>query len=126
MTVSYVPALKSTRMQAVIDQIDASSSPGFVEIGTAGMGTVLVTVTLSKPSFSEDGEGTITMLGTPLSGDATVGGRAANAVIMNGDGAEVVTGLTVDLFDADIIISNADIAEGDLVPLISGVIRHSP
>jgi hypothetical protein len=126
MTVSYVPSLKSARMQAVIAQIDSDVNPGFIEIGTAGMGTVLVVITLSKPSFSEDGEGTITMLGTPLSGDATVAGRVANATIKNGAGAEVVVGLSVDLFDADIIVSNVDIAAGDLVPIISGVIRHSP
>jgi hypothetical protein len=126
MTISYVPSLKSTRMQAVIDQIDSDTNPGFVEIGTSGMGTVLVAITLAKPSFSEDGEGTITMLGTPVSGSAAAAGKAASATIMNGAGAEVVTGLTVDLANADILISNVDIAQGDSVPIISGVIRHAP
>jgi di/tripeptidase len=126
MTVSYVPSLKSARMQAVIDAIDSDVNPGFVQIGTAGMGTVLVAITLAQPSFSEDGEGTITMLGTPVSGSASAAGIAANATIMNGAGAEVVTGLTVALSNADIIISNVDIGQGDSVPIISGVIRHAP
>jgi hypothetical protein len=114
-------------MQAVVAQIDSSDPlPGFVEIGTSGMGTVLVAITLALPSFSEDGEGTITMLGTPVSGVAAIAGVAASATIKNGAGAEVVTGLTVDLTDGDILISNVDIAQGDSVPIISGVIVHAP
>jgi hypothetical protein len=36
MTVSYIASLKTTRMVAVINAIDANASPGFIEIGTAG------------------------------------------------------------------------------------------
>jgi hypothetical protein len=126
MTISYSPDLKSARMQAVISQIDGSTVPGTIEIGTAGMGTVLVAITLARPSFSEDGAGTITLLGVPLTGTATSGGRAAGACIKNGAGALVASGLLVDLDDADIVISNVDIVAGDSVPIISGTIRHSP
>lgn len=126
MTISYVPTLKSARMQAVIAAIDGDAAPGRIEIGTSGMGTVLVSIVLAKPSFSEDGEGNMTMLGVPVAGDATVGGRAANAWIKNGAGALVATGLSVDLDEADIIISNVDIAVGDSVPIILGTIRHAP
>jgi hypothetical protein len=121
MTISYVPTVKSARMQAVIAAIDASASPGSLEIGTSGMGTVLVSIMLEKPSFSEDGEGVLTLLGTTLTANATAAGKAAAAQILNGAGAQVATGLTVGLpgSGADIQISNTTIAVGDAIPIDS-------
>jgi hypothetical protein len=124
-TISYVPTLKSTRMQAVAAAVDVSATPGRLEIGTAGMGTVLVAITLAKPSFSEDGEGVLTMLGLPLAGTAVATGVAAAGRIKNGDGAQVATGLTVALSGADIEISNIDIVVGDNVPVTSMTITHA-
>jgi hypothetical protein len=121
----YVPTLKSTRMQAVVAAIDASVSPGWLEIGTAGMGTVLVAIGLAKPSFSENGEGVLTMLELPLSGTAVATGMAAAARFSNGDGAFVANGLTVGLSGADINISNIDIQVGDTVPITEMTISHS-
>jgi hypothetical protein len=124
-SIVYVPTLKSTRMQDVADAIDESASPGRLEIGTAGMGTVLVAITLEKPSFSEDGEGVLSMLGLPLSGTAVATGVAAAARFANGDGAFVATGLTVGLNGADINISNVDLQVGDIVPITEMTIAHS-
>jgi hypothetical protein len=121
MTISYVPALKSARMQAVVDYIDVGASPGSIEIGTAGMGTVLASIALEKPSFSENGDGVLTLLGTTLTANATAAGKAAAAQIMNGAGAQVATGLTVGLpgSGTDIQISNTDIEVGDPIPISS-------
>jgi hypothetical protein len=124
-TISYVPTLKSTRMVAFVNAVDASATPGRLEVGTAGMGTLLVAITLAKPSFSEDGEGVCTMLDLPLSGTAVATGTAAAAQFKNGDGALVATGLTVALSGADIEISNIDIQSGDNVPITAMTISHA-
>jgi hypothetical protein len=119
MTISYVPDLKSARMQLVIDFIDGSDLPGTIEIGTAGMGTILVSIPLEKPSFSENGDGVLTLLGVTLTANATAAGIAAAAQILNGARAQVATGLTVGLpgNGADIQISNTTIAVGDEIPI---------
>ena len=67
MTVTYNAALKDTRMNAVVTAIDAGTSFGVLEIGTAGFSTSLVSITLQKPSFTE-ASGVITAAGVPLSG----------------------------------------------------------
>jgi len=117
--ISYVPALKSARAQEVIDWIDGTALPGSIQIGTAGMGTVLVSIRLEKPSFSENGDGVLTLLGVTLTANATAAGMAAAAQILNGAGAEVAIGLTVGLpgSGADIQISNTAIAVGDAIPI---------
>jgi hypothetical protein len=91
------------------------------------MGTVLVSITLEKPSFSENGDGVLTLLGTTLTANATAAGEAAAAQILNGDGAQVAIGLTVGLpgSETDIQISNTTIAIGDAIPITSLTITGS-
>lgn len=126
MSVSYIASLKSTRMQAVIAAIDANASPGFIEIGTAGMAQVLCTITFQKPSFSESG-GVITMLGAPKSGTAVASGTAANARFKDGGGVnQVVTGLTVGTSGTDIVLNSTAVTNGQTVTLNSATIQHSP
>jgi hypothetical protein len=125
MTVSYVTSLKSTRMQADIAAIDANASPGTLEIGTTGMGSVLVAITLSKPSFIESG-GVLTMAGAPKNGIASGNGTAAAARIKDGGGNVIVSGLTVGVSGSDINLGSVAIASGQTVTLSSGSITHSP
>lgn len=125
MTVSYIVTLKSTRMQAVIAAIDASPVSGTLELGTASMGTVLVTFTLSKPSFTESA-GTITMIGAPKFAPASASGHAANARIKNGAGVVIVSALTVGTSGADINLNSVDITAGQNVTLSSFSITHAP
>ena len=123
MAVTYIAALKSTRMQAAITAIDANGT-ATLEIGTTGMAAVLVSITLSHPSFAESG-GVITMAGVPKSGTAASNGSAAAARIKDGSGTAIVTGLTVGTTAADIILNTVTINSGQTVTLNSGTITHS-
>ena len=126
MAVNYLSTLKSTRMQAVITAIDSNASPATLEIGTAGMATTLVSITLAKPSFTESG-GVITMSGVPKSGVAGANGTAAAARIKDGGGTNIqVTGLTVGTSASDIILNSTAISSGQTVTISSGTITHSP
>ena len=126
MTASYIASLKTTRMVAVINAIDANASPASLEIGTAGMAAVLCTIPLAKPSFSENG-GVITMLGTPVSATGSATDTAAAARIKDGGGNMVVSGLTVgDTQGFDIVLTSTAITSGQPVTLNSMTITHAP
>lgn len=124
MSVSYATGLKTTRMTAVISAID-SGTAGSLEIGTSGMSTVLASITLQKPSFSES-SGVITMLGVPLTGTASNSGNAAAARIKNSAGAVQISGLTVGTTGADVIINTISVTSGQTITVQSGTITHSP
>ena len=125
MSVSYAQALKDTRMNAVISAIDAQAANGYLEIGTAGMAAVLVTIAFQKPSFTE-ANSTITLSGVPRSGVASATGTAANARIKDGSGNVQVSGLTVGTSGADIILNSTSITSGQTVTLTSATITHAP
>lgn len=123
MSVTYAAGVKTTRMQAVRDAIDAGAN-GKLEIGTAGMALVLATITLADPASSVAGS-ILTLLGVPLSdvaADAT--GTAAAARIRTSADADVVTGLTVGLSGTDIILDSVDITAGQTVTITAGTITH--
>jgi len=123
MSVVYAAALKTTRMQAVRDAIDADAGAGTLEIGTSGFGAVLCIVTLADPASSVAGS-VLTLLGVPLSGPATGAGAAAEARIKDNSGDIVISGLTVGTVGTDVIISNTTIAVNDIVQVNSGTITH--
>src|SRR6516165_1799091 len=113
MTVSYSVTLKSTRMNAVITAIDAQTGVGYMEIGTAGMGAVLIQINLQKPSFTQN-SGVITMVGAQ-GGTAGATGTAAAARIKDGAGTVQVSGLTVGTSGTDVVLSSVAITSGDPV-----------
>jgi hypothetical protein len=125
MAVNYSTAVKTARMQAVADAIDAGAAAGYMEIGTAGMALVLATITLDDPCGTVTGD-TLTLSGLPsidTSADAT--GTAAAARIRDSDDNDVVTGLTVGTSGTNIIIDNTSITAGQAVSLNSGTIQHA-
>jgi hypothetical protein len=111
-------------MQAVITAIDANAAPGYIEIATAAFATVLCTITLSKPSFTEAG-GVITMAGAPKSGVASASGTAAIARIKDGGGNVIVNNLSVGVSGSDINLNSVTISSGQTITLSSGTITHS-
>ena len=123
MSVVYSAAIKNTRMQDVLTAIDANASPATMEIGTAGMGAVLVIVTLADPSFSLAAD-VLTLAGVPKSGTATGAGTAAEARIKDGGGTVCVSGLTVGTSGTNIIASSVGIAINDVFQIDSGTITH--
>jgi hypothetical protein len=124
MTINYDAATKTARMAATILQIDANASPAFIEICTASFAAILVTITLSDPSFTESG-GVITMAGAPKSGVATGAGTAAAARIKDGGGTTKVNNLTVGTSAADVILNALTISVGQTVTLTSATITHA-
>ena len=121
MAMTYSAALKTARMNAVVSQAGASAK---LEIGTAGMGTVLATITRGATMGTVSGD-TLTISGVPLSdtsADAT--GVAAEARIRTSGNADVITGLTVGTSGTHIVIDNTSINAGQTVTLVSGTIQH--
>jgi hypothetical protein len=123
MTVIYSNALKDTRMTAVVTACDAGPGPATMEICSATYASVLVILTLLKPSFTEAAQ-TITVSGVPITGTAAASGTAAIARIKDSAGNVVVQGLTVGTTAADVIVNTTTINTGDPLILTSGTITH--
>jgi len=124
MAIVYTAAVKTARMQALLDEIDNHASPAYIEIGTAGMALVLATFVLSDPAGSVSGDTlTFTMPKSDTSADNT--GTAAEAQIMDGGAVAKVTGLTVGTAATDIILDSVNITQTQNVTLNTGSITHA-
>lgn len=123
MSVVYANALKDTRMTAVITALDAQASFAFLEICTAAYATVLVTITLQKPSFTEAAQA-ITMAGAPKSGVAANTGTAAIARFKDSLGGVQIQNLSVGTSGSDINLNSTSITSGQTVTITSAVITH--
>ena len=123
MAVTYRASLKTTRMNSVVTDIDNNASPADLQIGTAGMSSVLVTIPLSDPSFTVSGS-VATLAGVPKSANASASGTAAEARIRDGGGTNIVTGLTVGTSGTDIVLNSVSITSGQHVSITAGTITH--
>jgi hypothetical protein len=125
MAVVYTNAVKIARMAAVVTQ---AGSTAVLEIGNAGMATVLATITLGNPiAGAATGAGVLTLSGFPRSdvaADAT-GTAAAARIRTSSGGTDVITGLTVGTSGADINLDSLSITTGQTVTLNSAVITHA-
>lgn len=121
---NYVNAVKDGRMQVTIDAIDAGTSPGKVEIGDAGMSTVLVTFTLDDPCATTT-NGVMTFSSLPLNANATATGTAAEARFRDSDNNDVSTGLTVGTSGTDVVISSTTITSGQQYSITVANITHA-
>lgn len=126
MAVTYSNAAKEDRLEAVIALIDAGSGPGYIEIGTAAMASVLATITLAKPSGTAT-DGTLTFDFDPDVSDTSADndGTAAAARIKDSDGNVVISGLTVGTAATDIVLDSVSITTGQTVTLTTGTITHA-
>jgi hypothetical protein len=128
MAVNYSTTVKTNRMTAVRDSIDAGGAAGKLEIGTTGMASVLATITLgySGASTGTVSGSVLTLAGFPrsdTSADAT--GTAAEARIRTSANADVVTGLTVGTTGSDINLDSTSITLGQTVTINSATITHA-
>src|SRR5262245_20238136 len=122
MSIVYAVTLRNNRLQQVINAIDGGAGNGKIQIGTAGMGIVLSTVTLLKP-VATIAAGVLTFSGTPLSDPgAAASGVAAEGRITDSTGTVWVSGLSVGTSGTDIIISLVNITAGSIVTFQSGTI----
>lgn len=123
MAVVYPTAVKNARLNAVTTAIGTT---GVLEIGTTGMGTVLATIPLANPAAPAASGGvlTFTMPQNDASADAT-GTAAAARIRTASGGTDIVTGLTVGLSAADVILDSLSITAGQQVTINSATITHA-
>jgi hypothetical protein len=124
MAVTYNTTLKNTRMT---DVVTAIGSTGYLNIYTAGLGTLLASIPLANPAGTVT-SGVLTFSGTPLTeSSANASGTAAAATVTtasNGGGTTIISGLTVSTSAADIILSSTSIVSGQPVTITSASITH--
>lgn len=123
MSTIYRASLRTSRLNSVVTDIDNNAAAAKLEIGTASMAAVLVTLTLNDPSFVVSGD-VATMQGLPKSANATGTGTAAAARIRDGGNTDIVTGLTVGTSATDIILNSTSITTGQQVSITAGTITH--
>jgi hypothetical protein len=120
MAVTYDSSVKTARITATRDAV----ANGTLEIGTSGMGSVLVTFGLSATGGSVSGSvWTLAFDASTVSAGAA--GTAAAARIKDSGGVARITGLTVGTSGSDIVLDNASIASGQNVSLSSATITHA-
>lgn len=124
MAVTYSTAMKTARMTATRNAIDAGTGNGSIEIGTAAMALVLAVIPLSAECGTVSGA--ILTFDMPKSDtSADDDGTAAAAQIKDGDGTVVVSGLTVGTTGSDINLDSVSITTGQTVTLSSATITHA-
>ena len=124
MGVIYRASLRTTRMQAVETDIDTGGA-GTLEIGTAGMASVLAIFTFSATAGVVAGD-VLTGSGMPKTTTAINGGVAAEARIKNFAGTAIVTGLTVGTSGTNVIISpSTTITNGQTCNLTAMTLTHN-
>lgn len=125
MAVTYASDVKNDRMTAVLNQIDAGGAAATLQIGTAGMATVLADIVLAYPCGTVAG-GVLTFSSFPRSDtSANATGTAAAARIRDSAGNDVVTGLTVGTSGTDIVLDSTAISITQTVTLNSASITHA-
>lgn len=124
MGVIYASGVRTSRMQQVLDAIDAGAAAGKLEIGTAGMASVLATIDLADPAGSVSGD--VLTLTTPQSDtSADNSGTAAAARIRDSDDNDVVTGLSAGTSGTDVVLDSTAITAGQTVTINSATITHN-
>lgn len=135
MPVSYLAALRTERLNLIVNRLGTATGAtipttgtvaGNLVIGTSALsgGTgVLATIPLSVTPATVTGD-VLTLSGVPLSATASASGTAAKAELRNNAGTVIVGGLTVGVSASDVIISNTTITSGQTVQVTSGTITH--
>lgn len=125
MAVIYATALKTTRLQDVIDAIDSGSGAGYIEICSAGYASVLATIPLADPCGSVTDD-VLTFDTTPALEDTSAdnSGTAEIARIKDSDGNIVVSGLTVGTSGANINFTSVTFVATEPVKITSAAITH--
>ena len=123
MAVDYRASLKTTRMNAVLTDIDSGVGAAFIEICSAAYASVLATITLADPCGTVATDTlTFTMPRSDTAADAT--GTAAVARIKESAGTVIVNNLTVGTSGANINLNSLSITVGGTVTLNSGTLVH--
>lgn len=124
MAVNYRASLKTTRMNAVVTDIDSGAGAGTLELCTASYAAVLAVVTLNDPCGSVSGS-VLTFSGFPKAASSVMAGTPVIARIKESGGTVIVDGLTVGTSGTDIVLSSATIASGNTVTISSATLTHA-
>jgi hypothetical protein len=123
MAIVYAADLRTARMTAVRDAIDAGSGSGKLKLYTSG-DVLLATLTLADPCGTVSGSAlTFSVIASDTSADAS--GTIAKATITTSADAVVITGLTVGTSSADIIMPSVAVVSGAAVGMTSLVLNHA-
>ena len=128
MAVTYSSGVKTARMTAVRDQIDAGGAAGKLEICSSGYAAILATIALgySGASTGTVSGSVLTLAGFPRSdSSADNSGTAAVARIRTSANADVITGLTVGTTGSDINLDSVSITSGQTVTINSATLTHA-
>lgn len=120
MAVTYSTAMKTVRMTATRDEM----ANGTLEIGTAGMASVLATFGLSADGGDVSGA-VWTLEFDAATVSAGNDGTAAAARIKDSGGTAEITGLTVGTSGTDIVFDSVSFSTGQNVTLSSAAITHA-
>jgi hypothetical protein len=122
--VDYNVTVINSRLQQVVNAVDAGASNGFLRLLSAG-NSIVSSFQLSKPSMFI-GNGVATFNGLSLIDPAAVGGTAVGARVEDSNGNVVISGLIVNNSTSappDIILSPSNIiATGQTVALTAATI----
>lgn len=125
MAINYSTTVANSRLQKVIDAIDAGAGNGVLKIYTSAYGTLLATFTLSKPCGTISNK-VLTMSSMPKT--ATIGGTGTNTAAIaryeDSTGTVVADGLTVGTSGTDVIVSSTSFVQGTTAQLNSATITH--
>lgn len=119
MAVIYSTAVKAARMEATM----AHFANGTLEILTSG-DAVLATFGLDAEGGTVSGV-VWTLVFDASTVEATGAGVAAKAQMKTSGGDAHLTGLTVGMSEADVVLDNTNIATGQEVSLTSAAITHA-
>jgi hypothetical protein len=123
MAVNYAAAVKTSRMQAVRDAINAGAAPGKLRIFTAAYASLLAEINLTDPvTVAAD---VLTLLAAPGTAAAGNTGTAAIARITDSDDNMVAEGLTVGTVGTDVILDSTNITSGQDVTINTATITHA-
>lgn len=122
MAVIYAAAVRTARLQAVVDAIDAGTA-GKLKFYTAA-DALLATLTLADPCGTVSGD-VLTFDADPdITAAASGTGTVAKATITTSADAVIVSGLTVGTSGTDIIVDSTSITSGQTVSFNTGTITH--
>lgn len=125
MAVIYAAAVRTARMNEVLDAINAGSGAGKLKIGTSAMGSTLATLTLADPAGTVSGDILTFDFDPDISTTASATGTAAAATITDSDDNVIVSGLTVGTSGTNIILDSTSITNGQTVTITTGTITHN-
>ena len=124
MSVIYASALRTTRMQAVADAIDAGTA-GKLKLYTSG-DALLATFTLADPCGTVSGDTLTFDVDPDINATVAATGTATKATITTSADAVIVSGLTVGTGSENIVMSSNVIGStGDTVTLETATLTHN-